>query len=213
MSVGHCRTHAGYICSMDSDTKATSAATGETLTVAEAAAYAGVSSRTIERYSHFHEYKPSSEFRNGRKTNVYEKTWLDKVFKSGGQKSDRAGTRQTNADNRPDTNQTDLVNCLTDEIQFLRKEVTIKNEVISKLQDSDKNTKMLLADLQIQNKALQLSAPKEKERKVEQREPAVMVNPVNERESQIWVWLFILLMACIGTGGYFTYNYVLSLMH
>jgi len=180
---------------MMSDTKTT---TVENLTVSEAAAYIGVSARTIERHASFKKYTPLSDFRNGRKTKVYSKKWLDDNFKDDGQKSDNGRQSQTTADNQSDTKTTILVARLTDEVVFLRKEIDVKNDVISKLQESEKNTKMLLADLQIQQKTLLLNSPTAKQ--------------LGKKHGWIWFVAFVILLGVIGTGCYFGMEYLQTVL-
>ncbi|MHB8259797.1 MAG: hypothetical protein ACYDCN_02375 [Bacteroidia bacterium] len=181
---------------MMSDTKTT---TVENLTVSEAAAYVGVSARTIERHAAFKKYVPLSDFRNGRKTKVYNKKWIDNNFKDDGQKSDKDGQSQTNADKHSDTNTTTLVARLTDEVGFLRKEIDVKNEVISKLQESERQTKTLLADLQFKQKELLLNAPP-------------TAKKLEKKYTWFWSVAFIVVLGAIGTGCYFSFEYLQSLL-
>ena len=178
-----------------SDTKTT---TVENLTVSEAAAHVGVSARTIERHAAFKKYVPLSDFRNGRKTKVYSKKWLDDNFKNDGQKSDNDRQSQTTSDNNFDKNTTALVARLTDEVVFLRKEIDVKNDVISKLQESEKNTKTLLADLQIQQKTLLLNSPSAKQ--------------LGKKYGWIWFIAFVALLGAIGAGCYFGVEYLQALL-
>ena len=114
----------------------------ETLTVSETAAYLGVSPRTVERYAVLKGYKALSEIRNGRRVNVYERQWVDLNFTPVGQRPGQV-IRQV-SDNVP----SEIVTQLNNEVDFLKKEIEVKNQVINKLQDSqskllesDKNTK------------------------------------------------------------------------
>jgi hypothetical protein len=187
------------------DTKATLT---ETLTVSQTAAYLGVSPRTVERYAAMRSYKPLSEVRNGRRMNVYEKYWIDKHFKPVGQSSvGQVAVQNMPVHDTSDKTPSKVVDRLEAEVDFLKQEIEFKNQVISKLQDSqnkliesDKSTRTFLADLQLQNKTLLLNSSPQAEQK-----PA-------EKESRVWLWLGLGISAAVLTGGYFCYEYIATLL-
>ena len=197
---------------MIQDTKATLT---ETLTVSQTAAYLGVSPRTVERYAAVRSYKPLTEVRNGRKINVYEKDWIDKHFKPVGQPIGQE-VGQVTVQNMPRVDASDkmpskIVNRLEAEVDFLKQEIDIKNQIISKLQDSqnrliesDTNTRTLLADLQFQNKTLLLNSSQVK--------PEATPEKQIEKESRVWLWLGVGLLATVITAGYFCYHYIATLL-
>lgn len=176
------------------------------LTLIEAAAKYNISTRTIERHATISKYKSNFIFKNNKKVKGYSLKWLEFVF---GDKSDNLETklRQSDKNDRQNANKvdsdrqsndTDVVKVLSEHVTFLRKEIDIKNDQIAKLQESEKNTKMLLADLQIQNKALQAPQPDQ---------TATTKEPVKKSRTLFWVVAVILFMglASIGAYGYHFY--------
>lgn len=182
----------------------------EALTLSEAAAYAGVSTRTIERHATFTNYKTETITRNSRKTKGFSKEWLDKQFKDVGQESDKKPTSPTNVGQMSDIhnnteNQTikdnPLIETLQHDVTFLRKEIDEKNEQIKakdsqilELISSEQKTKMLLADLQLQQKNLLLDKPSAKR--------------WEKKSSKIWWALFFLLVAVCGAVVYFGVGFI-----
>ena len=168
----------------------------ELLTLIEAAKKYNVSTRTIERHAKNSGYAPESLIRNDKKVKGYSVGWLDSVIRhcptNVGPMSDKL------SDNVGQPNDTDIVKILSENITFLRKEIDIKNDQIAKLQESDRNTKMLLADLQIQNKALQ--APQE--------DKAVPIKePVKKSKKILWWVVFLVLVLGLAITGLLLYNY------
>lgn len=177
----------------------------EALTLSEAAAYAVVSTRTIERHATFTNYKTETIVRNSRKTKGYSKEWLDKQFKDVGQVSDKKPTSPTNVGQVSDKhNSTEneaikdvsLIDELKQDVTFLRKEIEAKNEQLQakdsqilELISSEQKTKMLLADLQLQQKNLLLDKPS--------------AQRWEKKSSKIWWALFFLLVTVCGVVLYF----------
>lgn len=188
--------------------------TTELMTLDEAAEFAGVSERTIQRHALLSRHNPTSTtIRKGKKVKGYRKDWLADTFKndspSGDTKNDKGDkpfeNDTTSRDNSKQTteNQTnkshdndEIVVILKEEVNFLRNEIGVKNEQISKLQESEKNTKTLLADLQIQNKALQISAP----------EKSPTVKQSGKKYRKIWVLVSVVLFIALAASAY-AYNY------
>jgi len=114
----------------------------EVFNMSEAAAYVGVSNRTIERHAIFTKYQHESITRNGRKTKGFSKEWLDKQFKDFRQMSNNKTTTATNVEHESDRdNSTEneaikdvsLIEELKQDVTFLRKEIEAKNEQILEL--------------------------------------------------------------------------------
>jgi ATPase subunit of ABC transporter with duplicated ATPase domains len=175
------------------------------LTLAESSAYTGVSTRTIERHATFTKYQPESITRNSRKTKGFLKSWLDKQFKDVGQMSDSNTTSPTSVGQMSDKlNNTEneaikevsLIDELKQDVTFLRKEIKAKNDQLQakdnqiiELISSEQKTKMLLADLQLQQKNLLLDKPSAKQ--------------WEKKSNKIWWALFFLLAAVCGVVLYF----------
>ena len=185
------------------------------LTLAESSAYTGVSTRTIERHATFTQYKTESLTRNGRKTKGYSKDWLNKQFNNVGQMSDKKTTSQTNVGHLSDKHNnteneqikdTFLIEELKQDVTFLRKEIEAKNEQIQakdnqilELIGSEQKTKMLLADLQLQQKNLLLDKPSAKQS--------------GKKSSKIWWALFFLLVAISSIILYYGINLIDDLIN
>lgn len=184
------------------------------MTVAEAANYVGVSVRTIERHVLLTKCPSGWVTRNGRKIKGYPKHWLDAHFvKSqtvGAQLSDRLiGSRIDNGIGKEKVSARNVgsaaenvISGLKEENAFLRKEVEIKTQQITSLIRSDEQTKTLLAEQIYQNKTLLLNSASPKQKQHGQ-----------EKESRVWLWLGIILIAGLVTGGYFCYHYIAALFH
>lgn len=185
------------------------------LTLSESSAYAGVSTRTIERHATFTEYQPESITRNSRKTKGFSKYWLDKQFKDVGHLSDNNTTSPTNvgqvSDNPNNTEneaikEVSLIDELKQDVMFLRKEIEAKNDQLQakdgqilELISSEQKTKMLLADLQLQQKNLQLDKPSAKQ--------------WEKKSSKIWWALFFLLVSISGVILYFGIHFIQDLIN
>jgi hypothetical protein len=169
----------------------------DVLSIVEAASYANVSTKTIERYAILYKWESLSEVRNSRKIKVYRKSDIDKHFKNQEQKSDTSKTTTNKKPENKENPSLDSINCLKDEVVFLRSELVVKNEQISKLIESESKTKMLLADLQVKVKTL--PAP----------EPAKA-----EVKKHTWVWwtAFFLLVGALGFGAWLAYDYLKNLL-
>lgn len=177
----------------------------EALTLSEAAAYAGVSTRTIERHATFTNYKTETIIRNSRKAKGFSVEWLDKQFKDVGHLSDKKTTSPTDVGQMSDKHKTteneaikdvSLIEELKQDVTFLRKEIEAKNDQLQakdsqilELISSEQKTKMLLADLQLQQKNLLLDKPSAKQ--------------LEKKSSKIWWALFFLLVAISGVVLYF----------
>ncbi len=194
----------------------TNTTTVELLTVSEAATKYNVSTRTIERHALLKKYKCVPTFRNSRKVNGYSHEWLETCF---GKESDNVGQKTTTndgqktakANNVEQASSQDVVNVLTEQVSFLKKEIEVKNnqlEVkdkqleikdkhITSLIESEKNTKMLLADLQIQNKALQLP---------EAKKETPTAKPLGKKSRKIWIFVSVVLFISFAASAY-AYNY------
>jgi len=192
----------------------TTTTTIELLTLEESAEFAGVSERTIQRHALLSRHNPTSTTkRKGKNVKGYRKDWLKETFLNdvqtddtkndkGDKPLDKGATRHDNH-KQPTENQTnksrendEIVILLKEEVNFLRTEIGVKNEQISKLQESEKNTKTLLADLQIQNKALQLPSQKN----------APVAKQSGKKWRKVWLWVSIILLIGLAAGAY-AYNY------
>jgi hypothetical protein len=185
----------------------------ELLTLEESAQFAGVSERTIQRHTLLSRHNPTSTTtRKGKKVKGYRKDWLRETFlneaTTGDTKNDKGDNPLKNVVTQDDNlkqstkNQAnksrendEIVLILKEEVNFLRTEIGVKNEQICKLQESEKNTKTLLADLQIQNKALQLPSQK--------NEPTAKRWGKNW---QFWLWVAIFFLISLAVSAY-AYNY------
>ncbi len=177
----------------------------EILTLSEASAYAGVSTRTIERHATFTNHKTETITRNNRKTKGFSVEWLNKQFKDVGHASDNKTTSQTNVGQMSDKHNdsgneaikgASLIEELKQDVTFLRKEIEAKNDQLQakdsqilELISSEQKTKMLLADLQLQQKNLLLDKPSAKKNE--------------KKSSKIWWALFFLLSSVCGVILYF----------
>lgn len=169
----------------------------DVMSIVEAASYANVSTKTIERYAILYKWQSLSEVRNSRKIKVYKKSDIDKHFKNQEQKSDTNKTSTKKQSDNKENPSSDHINCLKDEVVFLRSEIVVKNEQISKLQESESQTKMLLADLQVKVKTLNVAEP-----------------PKAMGKKNTWVWwvAFFLLIGALGVGGWLSYDYLKGLI-
>lgn len=179
--------------------------TKEALTLSEASAYTGVSTRTIERHATYTNYQTETLIRNRRKTKGFTKEWLDKQFNTVGQMSDNKITSSTLVELVSDKDKAteneaikdvSLIDELKQDVTFLRKEIEAKNDQLQvkdnqilELISSELKTKMLLADLQLQQKNLLLDKPSAKQ--------------WEKKSSKIWWALFFLLFAVCGVVLYF----------
>jgi hypothetical protein len=187
---------------------------GDVLTLSESSAYTGVSTRTIERHATFTKYQPESITRNSRKTKGFSKSWLDKQFKDVGQVSDNNTTSPTNvgqmSDKPNDTEneaikEVSLIDELKQDVTFLRKEIEAKNDQLQakdsqiiELISSEQKTKMLLADLQLQQKNLLLDKPSAKQ--------------WEKKSNKIWWAFFFLLLSICGVVMYFGVHFIQDLI-
>lgn len=185
----------------------------ELLTLKEAADFARVSERTIQRHTLLSRHNPTSTTtRKGKKVKGYRKDWLRETFlnevTAGDTKNDKSDNLLENVVTQHDNpkqstkNQAnksrendEIVLILKEEVNFLRIEIGVKNEQISKLQDSEKNTKTLLADLQIQNKALLLPYQKN-----------VPTAKRWGKKWRFWMGVAILFLISLAVSAY-AYNY------
>ena|ERR1017187_5829740 len=179
------------------------------MTVAEAAQHVGVSVRTIERHVLLTNCPSEWTIRNKRKVKAYPKHWLDKHFVKnetvGAQNSDRPSNKPHRHDiGRNQTSEKSVRIELNEVINGLREDNTFLRKTVDALIKSDEQTKTLLADLQFQNKNLLLNSTQTKP-KAEPEKP-------EKKESRVWLWLGIGLSAAILTGGYFCYEYIVSLL-
>ena len=212
-----------YLSCMMSDNKSTNVGQvfdtlqgkSEALTLSEAAAYAGVSTRTIERHATFTNYKTETIIKNSRKTKGFLVEWLDKQFRDVGQVSDKKPTSPTPVGQVSDKHNSveneafksvSLIDELKQDITFLRKEIEAKNDQLqakdSQILDlisSEKKKKMLLADLQLQQKNLLLDKPSAQQ--------------WEKKSSKIWWALFFLLVAISGAILYFGVHFIQDLIN
>jgi hypothetical protein len=172
----------------------------------EASVYAEVSTRTIERHAVMTGYKVEKILQNGRKVNGYSKTWLDRQFKNVVSDAPKQKPNNQKVKDKTDDKKNVLSDFVSEQITFLKQEVQFKNELIVKLQDSnnaliesEQKTKMLLADLQIQQKALLLPSHTAKPLEVEK---------IVYKESRIYWALFVLLVAVCGVSLFFGFQYI-----
>jgi hypothetical protein len=164
------------------------------LSLSEAASFAGVSTRTIERHATFTKYKTVGTVRNGKKIKCYELSWLTDKFKNVVSEPE---SKTLNNKDFGDTTTTKIKqkkqnvvseSFLKEHLDILTKELQFKSDLIIKLQESnnallesEQKTKMLLADLQLQQKNLLLNEPTARQS--------------GKKESKIWWALFFLLVA------------------
>lgn len=174
----------------------------DVLSIAEAAVYANVSTKTIERYAILYKWRTQTITKNNRKIKVYRVSDLDKHFKTEKTVSEtKSETFEKQKVNESDTNLD-----LKEEVKFLRSELTARNEFITKYQedtnltitqliDSEARTKTLLADLQMQLKAKALPEPEPVKAKI-------------KKHTWIWWAAFTALIAVICVGAWLGYNYI-----
>lgn len=177
------------------------------LSVGEAASFAGVSTRTIERHATFTKYKTVTTVKNGKKLKCYELSWLTARFKND------VSEPADNPNKTKDYNNTTTVKTgkkkqnvvsesfLKEHLDILTKELQFKSDLIIRLQDSnnallesEQKTKMLLADLQLQQKTLLLDNP--------------TIKQSEKRESKIWWGLFVLLVGVVGVILYYGVHFL-----
>lgn len=186
----------------------------DVLTLSESSAYAGVSTRTIERHATFTKYQPESITRNSRKTKGFSKSWLDKQFKDVRHLSDNNTTSPTNVGQMSDKlngteneafKEVSLIDELKQDVTFLRKEIEAKNDQLQakdnqiiELISSEQKTKMLLADLQLQQKNLLLDKPSAKQ--------------WEKKSNKIWWAFFFLLLSICGVVMYFGVHFIQDLI-
>lgn len=171
------------------------------LSVGEAASFAGVSTRTIERHATFTKYKTVETVKNGKKLKCYELSWLTARFKNvvseHKQNPNKIEDYKNTTAEKTTAKKQNVVSesFLKEHLDILTKELQFKNDLIIKLQDSnnsllensrallesEQKTKMLLADLQLQQKNLLLNEPTARQSE--------------KKESKIWWALFFLLVA------------------
>lgn len=204
-----------YLSFMMSDNKtAKTEQMFDILTLSEASAYTGVSTRTIERHATFTNYQTEILVRNRRKTKGYTKEWLDKYFNKVRQSTDKHITSSPSAEQKPNEQrieneaikETSLIEELKQDITFLRKEIEVKNEQIQakdtqilELISSEQKTKMLLADLQLQQKNLLIDKPSAKQ--------------WEKKSTKIWWALFFLLVAISGVILYYGIHFIQDLIN
>ena len=189
------------------------------LSLSEAAAFAEVSTRTIERHATFTKYQTVATVRNGKKVKCYELSWLSTKFKNVVSETE---TKINKNNGLEDTTKTktkqkkqNVVSetFLQEHLANLTKELQFKSDLIIKLQDSnnallensrallesEQKTKMLLADLQFQQKTLLLDKP--------------TANQSGKKDSKIWWALFCLLIVVCGIGLYFGVHFIQDLIN
>ena len=199
-------------------TKELDSSNDKLLSVGEAASFAGVSTRTIERHATFTKYNTVTTVKNGKKIKCYELSWLTVRFKNDVSKStqntyktrDYKDTTTEKASKKKQNVVSETF--LQEHLANLTKELQFKSDLIIKLQDSnnallensrallesEQKTKMLLADLQLQQKTLLLDKPTVKQ---------------SEKKSTKILWaLFFLLVAisCVVLyyGVHFIQDYI-----
>lgn len=187
------------------------------LSLSEASTYAGVSTRTIERHATVTKYQTVVSDKNGKKVKCYELSWLTDKFKNV--VSDMSDTKSKTLNNKGFEDTTRIKNkdkkqnvvsdmsesYLKEHLDFLTKELQFKSDLIIKLQDSnsallesEQKTKMLLADLQLQQKTLLLDKPSAELK--------------GKKSGKIWWALFFLLMAVCGVILYFGISFLQNLI-
>lgn len=183
------------------------------LSVSEAAAFAQVSTRTIERHATFTKYQTVVTIKNGKKVKCYEVSWLTDKFKNVVSDNEtKTNNSKEFTDATPTKNKQKKQNVvsetfLQEHLANLTKELQFKSDLIIKLQDSnnallensrallesEQKTKMLLADLQLQQKTLLLDKPTTKSL---------------EKGTRIWWALFFLLVAISGVLLYYGFYFI-----
>lgn len=172
------------------------------LSLSEASTFAGVSTRTIERHATFTKYQTVGTVRNGKKIKCYELSWLTDKFKNVVSEAEpKTLNNKASVDTKTTKTKQKKQNVvsetfLQEHLANLTKELQFKSDLIIKLQDtntalleSEQKTKMLLADLQFQQKTLLLDKPTAKQSE--------------QKSSKIWWALFVLLAANCAVLLYF----------
>lgn len=179
------------------------------LSLSEASTFAGVSTRTIERHATFTKYQTVGTVRNGKKIKCYELSWLTDKFKNVVSETEpktlnnKASGDTTTTKTKQKKQNVVSETFLQEHLANLTKELQFKSDLIIKLQDtnnallensralieSEQKTKMLLADLQFQQKTLLLDKPTAKQSE--------------KKSSNIWWGLFVLLAATCAVLLYF----------
>lgn len=166
------------------------------LSLSEAAAFAEVSTRTIERHATFTKYQTVGTIRNGKKVKCYELSWLTTKFKNVVSETETKTNKNNGLEDTTTTKtkqkKQNVVSetFLQEHLANLTKELQFKSDLIIRLQDSndallesEQKTKMLLADLQLQQKTLLLDKPTAKQS--------------GKKDSKIqWALFFLFVAAC-----------------
>jgi hypothetical protein len=182
------------------------------LSLSEAAAFAEVSTRTIERHATFTKYQTVGTIRNGKKVKCYELSWLTTKFKNVVSETETKTNKNNGLEDTTTTKtkqkKQNVVSetFLQEHLANLTKELQFKSDLIIRLQDSndallesEQKTKMLLADLQFQQKTLLLDKP--------------TANQSGKKDSKIWWALFCLLIVVCGIGLYFGIHFIQDLIN
>jgi len=182
------------------------------LSVGEAASFAGVSTRTIERHATFTKYNTVITVKNGKKLKCYELSWLTDRFKNDVSEptlnpNKTKDYKNTTAEKTSVKKQNVVSQSfLKEHLDILTKELQFKSDLIIKLQDSnnallesEQKTKMLLADLQLQQKTLLLDKP--------------TVKQSDKKSTKIWWAYFSLLVAIIGVILYYGIHFIQDLIN
>jgi hypothetical protein len=182
------------------------------LSLSEASTFAGVSTRTIERHATFTKYQTVGTVRNGKKIKCYELSWLTDKFKNVVSETEpktlnNKGSGDTTTTKTKQKKQNVVSETfLQEHLANLTKELQFKSDLIIRLQDSnnallesEQKTKMLLADLQLQQKTLLLDKPTAKQ--------------LEKKSSKIWWALFFLLVAVCGVVLYFGIHFIQDLIN
>lgn len=182
------------------------------LSLSEAAAFADVSTRTIERHATFTKYQTVGTIRNGKKVKCYELSWLTTKFKNVVSETETKTNKNNGLEDTTTTKtkqkKQNVVSetFLQEHLANLTKELQFKSDLIIRLQDSndallesEQKTKMLLADLQLQQKTLLLDKPTAKQS--------------GKKDSKIQWALFCLLVAVCGIFLYFGIYFIQDLIN
>lgn len=173
------------------------------LSIGEASTFAGVSTRTIERHAIITKYQPIITVKNGKKLKCYEVSWLSDRFQNVVSEPTEAPENTEKQHSTSSKKEKNVVSdsFLKEHISFLTKEIDKKNEQLQakdsqilELISSEQKTKMLLADLQLQQKNLLLNEPTARQK--------------GKKESRIWWALFVLLVAVCGGIMYFGVGFI-----
>ena len=182
------------------------------LSLSEASTFAGVSTRTIERHATFTKYQTVGTVINGKKVKCYELSWLTAKFKNvvsekTQEVNNSKGLKDTTTTKRREKKQNVVSETfLNEHLATLTKELQFKSDLIIRLQnsndallESEQKTKMLLADLQLQQKTLLLDKPTAK--------------PLEKKSSKIWWALFFLLVGISVVILYFGIHFIQDLIN